>query len=791
MTNVEPVAISCPRSFRRACLCAGTWTGPVLLLILCLIGPARAGDSMVPDPGAVRDCVPIPLTGGFCVPRTGQPTDYTFNVAIPYWMVFAVAPSGADDKDAYVYTGPCATGTMLGYSNRSTGTDLVVGDGNHLAAGTYYAQVRYGDQTSPYAVNWNGGADILPPDVNVGGAMDCADYSPIGPALVWDVQLQAGQRYSFDLSHSGVPMALFRSQGSAYWAGRNAAEIEVGAGDTQEYVAPATDWYGAVVFNDLPGCEGRIWNFSYQLCGELPLPSAGCTQGIGVPKLLSLDQTTQPRTWIGLAVNSMDPGDFKSIAVHENDCGTGLPVEGSGASNNTNFVLGNFNVLTPELLHVRVGGGSPSIGWVLDWETQDDDLVVGVPVSVTVGGGTGSCNLIRVWDVELTEGQPYQFTLTKQGDDMRMAIFYPRANGWWYRGGQEEEWPGDGLSHVFVPVTSGTWALAVYDDSPAFSGASYTVGFDQCDAIPLGPASCRQETEANRLYVTQGGGSCWRGIAVNTAEDEARDLGVMTSCWGGQVLAACTAVEGTDFVVGDGYGTYDPVVTLVRGAADVPWTVEYNECVWLWPGTAIVGSVGGASGACGLINVFDAPLDSGLVYQFTLSTQGAADIRMALFDSAEQDPYWVSRSQAVFEMAANQTPGYFQAPRQDAYGVVLFNASAGSPSGSFTFELREFSAASAPQDVATSLSDHPRPNPARSSVEIAYRLDSPREIILEIFDAGGRQVRSMRAGPGTSPEGLFTWNTQNDLGRPVSSGVYLYRLLGGRSVQRGVITVLR
>jgi hypothetical protein len=102
----------------------------VSLFLPMAVSPVSAAPIRAADPGAKaeepapRDCVPIPLTGGLCTPRTGQPTDYSFNTDVPYWMVFAVTPSGTDDKDAYVYTGPCATGTMLGYSNRTTGTDL-------------------------------------------------------------------------------------------------------------------------------------------------------------------------------------------------------------------------------------------------------------------------------------------------------------------------------------------------------------------------------------------------------------------------------------------------------------------------------------------------------------------------------------------------------------------------------------------------------------------------------------------------------------------------------------------
>ena len=49
-------------------------------------------------------------------------------------------------------------------------------------------------------------------------------------------------------------LSLFRNPASApYWAGRSAAVFEMQAGNSRIYTAPASDWYGVVVFNNAQG----------------------------------------------------------------------------------------------------------------------------------------------------------------------------------------------------------------------------------------------------------------------------------------------------------------------------------------------------------------------------------------------------------------------------------------------------------------------------------------------------------------------------------------------------------
>jgi len=82
------------------------------------------------------------------------------------------------------------------------------------------------------------------------------------------------------------------------------------------------------------------------------------------------------------------------------------------------------------------------------------------------------------------------------------------------------------------------------------------------------------------------------------------------------------------------------------------------------------------------------------------------------------------------------------------------------------------------------------PNPVRRSTAIRFALSERREVRLEVFDVGGRLVRTLANG--VMPAGAHTrsWNGTNERGRRVASGVYLYRLVSGRDVAQRKMIVL-
>lgn len=84
------------------------------------------------------------------------------------------------------------------------------------------------------------------------------------------------------------------------------------------------------------------------------------------------------------------------------------------------------------------------------------------------------------------------------------------------------------------------------------------------------------------------------------------------------------------------------------------------------------------------------------------------------------------------------------------------------------------------------------PNPFNPQTLITYDLASAQSVHLAIYDARGRQVRSLVRGE-VMPAGRHSlvWNGRGDDGRMMPSGVYLSRLQAGGVVWQGRMTMIR
>ena len=68
------------------------------------------------------------------------------------------------------------------------------------------------------------------------------------------------------------------------------------------------------------------------------------------------------------------------------------------------------------------------------------------------------------------------------------------------------------------------------------------------------------------------------------------------------------------------------------------------------------------------------------------------------------------------------------------------------------------------------------PNPTRAGTEFSFLLDLPADIELRVFSIAGREVFRTRGHHDGLRRGLVRWSGKSTDGRPVASGVYLYRL---------------
>lgn len=75
----------------------------------------------------------------------------------------------------------------------------------------------------------------------------------------------------------------------------------------------------------------------------------------------------------------------------------------------------------------------------------------------------------------------------------------------------------------------------------------------------------------------------------------------------------------------------------------------------------------------------------------------------------------------------------------------------------------------------------PQPNPAANAATIRFDLAQSAAVRLGVYDVQGRLIRTLFDGEKTAGSHEATWNTRDESGRAVSSGVYFFRMeTGGR-----------
>ncbi|MCZ6819681.1 MAG: T9SS type A sorting domain-containing protein, partial [Calditrichaeota bacterium] len=68
------------------------------------------------------------------------------------------------------------------------------------------------------------------------------------------------------------------------------------------------------------------------------------------------------------------------------------------------------------------------------------------------------------------------------------------------------------------------------------------------------------------------------------------------------------------------------------------------------------------------------------------------------------------------------------------------------------------------------------PNPFNPETRIQYRIPEAAFVQLTIFNLKGQQVRMLEASQKSRGTYSVIWDGKDNIGRQVSSGVYLYRL---------------
>jgi hypothetical protein len=84
-----------------------------------------------------------------------------------------------------------------------------------------------------------------------------------------------------------------------------------------------------------------------------------------------------------------------------------------------------------------------------------------------------------------------------------------------------------------------------------------------------------------------------------------------------------------------------------------------------------------------------------------------------------------------------------------------------------------------------------RPNPTAGATRIAFALPNPQRVELQVFDTGGRLVRTLLSGELAAGTHVAQWDGCDEASRPVVSGCYYCRLVTAEGSRRQTMVVLR
>ena len=264
--------------------------------------------------------------------------------------------------------------------------------------------------------------------------------------------------------------------------------------------------------------------------------------------------------------------------------------------------------------------------------------------------------------------------------------------------------------------------------------------------------------------------------------------GVLESCHPDGMITHIAFSAGSPFTSGASL-LVDDIYTSQFSAAEAPAALGPEEAVFPTDFASIITPTVGLSGVAAIESFTEVAEKDGGEIRYQISNDGGAEWRY--WNGGD----WVSAAAAAEESNSAED---------------LAEHVAGLPVGRGLFALRIFLrsegerpvrleridiagpslalAAPLPVNLVIGRAD---PNPAWGSVEVACGLPQATDVVIRVYDASGRLVRSIAAG--LMPPGYhrIAWNGHGDDGREVASGVYLYEVETGIGSGSGRVVLLR
>lgn len=703
------------------------------------------------------------------------------------WAVVGLRSPANADYDLTVYGD---NNHNYPYASSAWGTgqvDFVVGDYNHSPVGNeHVGLIHYGGTWDWYNLTWEGGNEMLYPD-----GQDRAGYwNDYNVAQVWDVPLFAGETVTFNLgAGAGVNlgMALFKSNGGPYWAGRSSAVWQVdnngpGIGETYTYTVPADDVYGLVIFST----TAVSGSFDIQI-GPTPytLPEETTFYSAYPLRLFNYDPNSYYWAFVG---TRPDAGTGVRLGLYADAAYTYLLDSASEVGDGAmEFFAADYNG-GYDRDYLRVVRDSGSGNHRSEWE-QDPEIISGaLPTATWVGA-----NLGKVWDAYLNAGDTY--FLREYHDfstplDTGIYVFSSDDGNRFKSRGQYAA-----ASNFRPPASGGEW-LSYTAPSSRWYGVYQIVNDESSGdySLWLGPKVTMPEaTTTSRTDEIVWGTAAvpsiyWTVFAARPQPGES------ASVW----LYGDDAYTITTLAVSD--QTSSPVTYVVGDYNHVPTGTVYPrfrrtsgygsvDCEWEG-GTETLTYTPGGSNAVDLVwpdahvaEMYDIYVDGSVGGGRTLAVEvtdlsGSMDFGTAFFAS-NSAPYYANSGSAVAQSDANGTGGTetltVHLTTTDWYGLLIYNKN--RVGGNYRIRVYDPTAASAESAQAISFDlKAVSGNPFTGSTSLDVSLAESGPTDLAIYDVQGREVRALIQGHEAAGRRTIEWDGRDDVGSPVASGIYFARL---------------
>ncbi len=358
--------------------------------------------------------------------------------------------------------------------------------------------------------------------------------------------------------------------------------------------------------------------------------------------------------------------------------------------------------------------------------------------------------------------------------DARYA-FQPISNptAWqsaWQVSGEPAPQPvGSSESYTFTGLACCTdhyLAVRAWDDntkiSPIHGNVKVKTLCTGCSGLTAGPG---RDIEAMRLAST----------TARAAESSPAPEGMSGPTAGGVVVE-------TERTTGGGWEVVvrrDADVAGLETAAAGTIVLQDRNATGGWNTRRTLASQEGPIGLCALreggravffgdyvLEQFTASLDGAssnhLLAQATHSRTGSLNV--SLLPNAVPPSLLDGESLTLTYEPSAATPG-----QNESWYLLLRRTGTGSLGGPARPETE-----SLPQRFALYPS---QPNPSRGSNLIRFDLPQDIEVALEVLDIQGRRVRTLAKGTMPAGRHAVEWDANDDSGRPLPAGIYLYRLV--------------